>query len=76
MFKPTLLASISWSGQPEKKQVRPNSFVLFGAEMIEVGEEFVVCHDFGSVAKGFTFSEEDEASQNYHRQDKYPRKLC
>ena len=29
-----------------------------------------------SVAKGFTFSEEDEASQNYHRQDKYPRKLC
>ena len=51
MFKPMLLASISWSGQLEKKQVRPNSFVLFRAEMIELGEEFVVYHDFGKCCK-------------------------
>ena len=41
MFKPMLLASISWSGQLEKKQVRSNFFELFRAEMIKVGEEFV-----------------------------------
>ena len=41
MFKRTLLASISWSGQLEKKQVRSNFFELFRAEMIKVGEEFV-----------------------------------
>ena len=25
--------------------------LLFGAEMIELGEEFVVCHDFGKCCK-------------------------
>ena len=41
MFKPTLLVSIFWFGLPEKRQVRLNFFVLFRAEMIKVGEEFV-----------------------------------